>query len=285
MYNIVKLFRYVLFKTLPYNDDCDRIINYIKFVDDHRRLPKNTHSFNDYLFNIKNTNEILNPLRQFISDKYLVKEYVRSKLNEGYNVPTIAIFDNYEDLMNFDFPENCCIKPTHASQAVILRKNNEQIDLTQTKKWFDLNYYEISRERNYKYLKPRVIVEPLIFNSKDLMDYRIFCYEGKVRLICIDIGKYSSYQRVFYDSDWIKQDFSLHYPLYKGDLEKPKNLNEMLTIAEKLSVDFDFIRVDLYSDGINCLVGEITNCHAAASQRFVPPSSEKKASKIIFGDL
>lgn len=283
MYNIVKLFRHVLFKTLPYNDNCDRIINYIKFVDDHKRLPKNSHSFNDYLFKIKNTNEILNPLRQFISDKYFVKDYVRFKLSQDYNVPTIAVFDNYEDLIDFDFPENCCIKPTHASQAVILRENNEQIDLTQTKEWFDLNYYKISRERNYKYLKPRVIVEPLIFNSKDLMDYRIFCYKGKAKLICIDVGKYSSYKRVFYDSDWIKQDFSLHYPLYKGDLEKPENLNEMLTVAEKLSVDFDFIRVDLYSNGINCLVGEITNCHAAASQKFVPPSSEEKASKIIFG--
>ena len=284
MYSIIKVLRSALFKALPYNDSCDRIINYIQFVDDHKRLPKNRYFFNDYLFNIKNTNEILDPLRQFVSDKYLVKDYVRSKLNESYNVPTIAIFDNYEDLIDFDFPENCCIKPTHASQAVILRKNNEPINLAQTKDWFDLNFYKITRERNYKYLKPRVIVEPLIFESKDLMDYRLFCYEGKVKLICIDIGKYSNYQRVFYDSRWIKQDFSLHHPLYKGDLEKPENLNEMLTIAEKLSNDFDFIRVDLYSDGINCLVGEITNCHAAASQEFLPLSSEKKASKIIFGN-
>lgn len=284
MFNIIKLFRFALARSLPYNDSCDSLINYIKFLDDHKRLPRNTLSFNDYLFNIKNTNEILNPLRHFISDKYFVKDYVRSKLNEDYNVPTIAVFDNYEDLINFNFPENCCIKPTHASQAVILRKNNESIDLTQTKDWFELNYYKISRERNYKYLKPRVIVEPLIFDSKDLMDYRLFCYEGKVKLICIDIGKYSSYQRVFYDSNWIKQEFSLHYPLYEGCIKKPENLNEMLTIAEKLSSDFDFIRVDLYSDGKKCLVGEITNCHAAASQKFVPLNSEDKASKIIFGD-
>lgn len=284
MYSLIRICRYALNKALPYNDTSDRLLNYIKFIDDHDRLPKKRYYFNDYLFSIKNTDEILNPLRQFISDKYFVKDYVRSKLSEEYNVPTIAIFDNYEDLVKFDFPENCCIKPTHASQAVILRKNNEPIDLTQTKDWFDLNYYKVSRERNYKYLKPRVIVEPLIFDSKDLMDYRIFCYEGQVKLICVDIGKYSGYKRVFYDSNWIKQEFSLHYPLYEGYLEKPENLNEMLGIAEKLSTDFDFIRVDLYSDGKKCLVGEITNCHAAASQKFVPLSSEEKASKIIFGD-
>ena len=284
MYSLIRICRYALNKALPYNDESDRLLNYIKFIDYHDRFPKKRYYFNDYLFSIKNTDEILNPLRQFISDKYFVKDYVRSKLSEDYSVPTIAIFDNYEDLIKFDFPEDCCIKPTHASQAVILRTNNEPIDLTQTKDWFDLNYYKVSRERNYKYLKPRVIVEPLIFDSKDLMDYRIFCYKGQVKLICVDIGKYSGYKRVFYDSNWIKQDFSLHYPLYEGSIKEPENLNEMIFIAEKLSSDFDLIRVDLYSDGKKCLVGELTNCHAAASQKFIPLSSEEKASKIIFGD-
>lgn len=166
MYSLTKICRYALNKVLPYNDTSDRILNYIKFIDDHNRFPKKKYYFNDYLFNIKNTEEILDPLRQFVSDKYLVKEYVRSKLNEKYNVPTTAIFDNYEDLIKFDFPESCCIKPTQASQTVILRKNNESIDLTQTKKWFDLDYYKVSRERNYKYLKPKVIVEPLSSEKK-----------------------------------------------------------------------------------------------------------------------
>ena len=129
-----------------------------------------------------------------------------------------------------------------------------------------------------------MIVEPLIFNSTDLMDYRIFCFNGKAKLICIDVGKFTGYQRVFYTKDWVKQDFSLKYPLFDGELEKPKNLEEMIVIAEKLSSELDFVRVDLYSDGENCLVGEITNCHAAASQSFVPLTAEEKASKIIFGD-
>ena len=58
----------------------------------------------------------------------------------------------------------------------------------------------------------------------------------------------------------------------------------MLKIAEKLSEDLNFVRVDLYSNGIECLVGEITNCYASASQTFVPLNSEEKASRIIFGE-
>lgn len=284
MYKLLSFMRSMLHRLLPYNDTADSLLNYISFLVSHKRLPKNRFYFNDYLFRIKNTKEMLNPIRQFVSDKYLVKDYVRSKVGEKYNVPTIAIFENYEDLKNFNFPADCCIKPTQASQAVILRKNNEPIDINVTEKWFDLNYYKSTRERNYKYLKPKVIVEPLIFNSVDLMDYRLFCYKGEVKLICIDVGKFTGYQRVFYTKDWVKQDFSLKYPLYNGDLIKPKNLDEMVMVAEKLSRELDFVRIDLYSNGQECLVGEITNCHAAATQNFVPLNAEEKASKIIFGD-
>ncbi|MFV5391010.1 ATP-grasp fold amidoligase family protein [Acinetobacter towneri] len=284
MYKVLSLLRSLLHRVLPYSDANDSFLNYIAFFIHHKRLPKDRYYFNDYLFKIKNTNEILNPIRQFVSDKYLVKDYVRAKVGEQYNVPTIAVFNSYQDLKDFDFPANCCIKPTQASQAVILRKNNEPINISEAEKWFELNYYKKTRERNYKYLKPKVIVEPLIFNSTDLMDYRIYCFKGKAKLICLDVGKFTGYQRVFYTIDWVKQDFSLKYPLYEGELEKPKNLDEMIIVAEKLSSELDFVRIDLYSDGESCLVGEITNCHAAASQNFVPLSAEKKASEIIFGE-
>lgn len=284
MYFIILKLRAILHRVLPYNDFCDFIVNYLYFLGVHKRKPSKLFYFNDVLYRIKNTDEILNPIRQFISDKYLVKDYVRAKVGEKYNVPTIAVFNSFEELRAFEFPENCCIKPTQASQAVILRKDNEKIDIEQTQFWFDLNYYKRTRERNYKYLVPKVIVEPLVFNSTDLIDYRFFCYKGKVKLVCIDIGKFSGYQRVFYSKDWQKQDFSLKYPLYEGEIKKPDNLEEMVMVAQKLSQELNFVRVDLYSNGRECFVGEITNCHAAASQSFVPVSAEVKASRIIFGE-
>lgn len=284
MIHWLKKIRFLLHKILPFNDYFDKFLNYIDFFWSHKRFPKDRFLFNDVLFKIKNTDEILNPIRQFISDKYLVKDYVRAKVGEKYNVPTLAIFYSYEEIKNYNFPENCCIKPTQASQAVILRRNNEEINIEKTAEWFNLNYYKKTRERNYKYLVPKVIVEPLIFNSTDLMDYRLYCYQGQVKLICIDVGKFSGYQRIFYTKEWKKQDFSLKYPLYEGEIPRPENLDEMIIVAEKLSQELDFVRVDLYSNGIECLVGEITNCHAAASQSFVPISAEKKASKIIFGE-
>ena len=41
------------------------------------------------------------------------------------------------------------------------------------------NYYNRSREANYKMLKPKVIVEELIFNDENIKDYKFFCYNLK----------------------------------------------------------------------------------------------------------
>jgi hypothetical protein len=100
----------------------------------------------------------------------------------------------------------------------------------------------------------------------------------------LDIGKYSSYQRVFYTVDWVKLDFSLAYPLFEGDLRKPERLNDMISVAQRLAEDFNFVRIDFYASGDRFYVGEITNGHASGSQRFIPLESERIASEILFGE-
>ena len=107
--------------------------------------------------------------------------------------------------------------------------------------------------------------------------------KGKVKLIMVDREAKHSLQikqRIFFDLKWNEQTFKLGYN--KETVPKPSNLEQMISIAEKLSSDFDFIRVDIFSNGTKCFVGEITNIHANASQKFIPTSDEKIVSKIIF---
>jgi hypothetical protein len=58
----------------------------------------------------------------------------------------------------------------------------------------------------------------------------------------------------------------------------------MIQVAERLAKYFQFIRIDLYSDGNQCLVGEITNCHGNANRVFYPAEGEIVASKLIFSE-
>mgnify|MGYP000120846137 CR=1 FL=1 len=64
------------------------------------------------------------------------------------------------------------------------------------------------------------------------------------------------------------------YPL-SAPQDKPKNYLEMLAVAAKLAKHFDgLIRIDLYSNGDDIKLGEITNCHGSARERILPAGKE-----------
>ncbi|MEG3192850.1 ATP-grasp fold amidoligase family protein [Lysobacter sp. D1-1-M9] len=269
-------------RAVPRGRSGDRVLALLKFVATHRRLPSKKLSFSDELYRIK-VEKLSDPLRTFVSDKEYLKIYVTAEVGANYAVPTVAVLRSPREVYEYSFPEFCCIKPTHASGKVLFRQHGESLDLDEIASWFDYDYYRVSREANYEKLQRKVIVEPLIFNGVDITDYRFFCYGGEPRLITLDIGKYSGYMRAFFDAEWNEQNFSLHYPQAPRGTPRPANLEEMLVVARKLSSGFDFVRVDIYSNGVSCLVGEITNCHASVRQRFSSPDAEELASRIIFG--
>ncbi len=277
-----KLYR-LLLRLIPENRLGDHFVALITFVRAHRRLPTNKLLFNDVLYKIKTSDEIIDPLRVFVSDKEFVKLFVRAVAGDQFNVPTIKVLHTIEEVKDYQFPPDCCIKPTHLSGKVILRRRNSPIDFEEIKLWFNNSFYHVNREANYKTLKPKVIVEPLIFNSDNLSDFKIFCYMGKPKLIQMDVDRRVEHTRKIFDLEWNEMPFSLGYLRSQRLLEKPKNLDTMLSVASSLSSHFNFVRIDLYSNSKECLVGEITNCHGNAGESFIPKSGEEIASNMIFG--
>lgn len=261
----------------------NNFVSFVNFIRVHRRLPTRKPFFNDVLYSIKTSDEITDPLRVFVSDKEFVKLYVKAVAGDQFNVPTIQVLHTIEEAKNYQFPPDCCIKPTHMSGKVILRRHNSPISYEEIDGWFTSTYYHKTREANYKSLKHKVIVEPLVFDNDNLCDYKIFCNNGSPKLIQVDFDRYIDHTRKLYDPDWNEMPFSFLYPLSSHQLEKPKNLDKMLTVASSLSRNFSFVRVDIYSNGDECFVGEITNCPENATGIFIPKSAEIIASKMIFG--
>lgn len=292
---------YGLFLTcIPENRLGDKLYSFIKFFQLHRRLPGSKLLFNDVLYSIKTSNEIMDPLRVFVSDKELVKLFVTSVVGEQYNVPTIKILHSIEEVKAYAFPSDCCVKPTHLSGTVILRKQGGPVEIEKIERWLKESYYRANREANYKTLKRKVIVEPLIFGSDNLDDYKVFCYNGIPKLIQVDMDRHINHTESFFDTEWNLMPFSIHYPRSKRHTEKPKNLDKMLAVASALGSYFNFVRIDLYSNGEDCLVGEITNCPGGATgfmtklysnglEHFAGENgnyqAEIMASNIIFGNF
>src|SRR5262245_54324656 len=268
---------------LPYTRFFDNLYHRLLFLKKHHRFPKDQLLWNDVWFRIKTSDEIENPLCVFVSDKENVKDYVRQVVGDEFNVPTLAVLRSPAEVDAFDFPAECCIKPTQASAQVILRRGGAPVDRERIKRWFAINYYDVGRERNYRRLKPKVIVEPLIFGDTNVEDFKIFCFNGEPRIIQVDVDRYIDHTRKYFDTGWNELDFSIIYPRAAGAFARPANLDVMLDVARRLSAQFSFVRIDLYSDDHQVLVGEITNCSENAGGFFVPSSAEQAASRLMFG--
>ena len=255
-----------------------------QFVRAHRRLPrKSGGGLNDALFHIKTSREMLDPLRAFVSDKAHVKQYVSEKVGDAHNVPTIAVLQSYEEAREFSYPADCVIKPTHMSGEIIFRRSGSAVDLEKVRSWFDRDFYCVTREVNYRHLRPRVIVEPYIFGRDAVEDYKVFCLHGQPFIVQVDFNRHTRHSQNLYTTDWNMLPFAMSSPIGPGR-SRPSNLDEVISIAAKLSDEFNLIRIDLYTDEQTILVGEITNCHQAGRGRFVPAVGERIMSRILFGE-
>ena len=160
---------------------------------------------------------------------------------------------------------------------------NQALDRKLLKNWFEIDYYKGSREQNYKYLRPKVIVEE--FFSEDghtaPSDYKIFCFNGVPKFIQVDSDRHTHHSRNFYDTSWNLLPFTLIYPRKLEIDHRPVQLDNMLDIATKLSRPFSFIRVDMYTDDSEVKVGELTNCPESANSKVTPSTAEFTLGRLF----
>lgn len=283
MRNILRAFLDLIVACMPKSRFGDYLVAIISFFRVHKRLPNQRSGLmNDVLFYIKTSVEIDTPLRGFTSDKEYIKLFIKSVAGEEFNVNTIAVLRSPEEVNEFNFPARCCIKPTHMSGHFIIRKQNEDIPLSEIKNWFKMNHYESGRERNYKYLEPKVIVEPLVFDSENVDDYKFFCSGGSAKMVQVDFDRKTNHTRKFFDREWNDLNFTIIYPRSDRSVERPECYSEMVIVCEKLAAYFRFVRIDLYTNGSQFFVGEITHCPDSARGIFIPRESERLASSILF---
>ncbi len=255
-----------------------------QFLRAHRRLPRMSGGgLNDALFHVKTSSEMLDPLRAFVSDKARVKQYVREKVGDAHNVPTIAVLRSYEEARAFSYPAECVIKPTHMSGEIIFRRSGSAVDLGKVRSWFDKDFYCVTREANYRHLRPGVIVEPYVFGRDAVEDFKVFCLHGRPFIVQVDFDRHTHHTQNLYTTDWKLLPFAMSSPIGPGR-SRPANLDELIAVAARLSEAFNLIRIDLYTDEQTILVGEITNCHQAGRGRFIPAMGERIMSRILFGE-
>lgn len=214
-------------------------------------------------------------------DKYAVKEYVTQKIGEEYIIPTLGVWDKFDDIIFDDLPNEFVLKCTHDSGGVVICKDKFNLNIHQARKKLSRslrrNYFYDSREWPYKNVIPRIIAEKYIVDESgmELKDYKIFCFDGKPKLIQVDFDRFHWHRRNLYTTDWKYIEASIKYPNDPSvQIPCPKRLDKMLEIAETLSMGIPHVRVDLYSVNEKIYFGELTLHHGSGMEKFDPKSLE-----------
>jgi len=101
-------------------------------------------------------------------------------------------------------------------------------------------------------------------------DYKVFCFNGEPHYIQVDVDRFGHHRRVFFDTAWQRQPFSILHEIYEGDVPQPLHLPAMLQAARTLAQDIPFVRVDFYALP-KLVFGEMTFYPENATGIFDPP--------------
>ncbi|MGD9611365.1 MAG: ATP-grasp fold amidoligase family protein [Kiritimatiellia bacterium] len=228
------------------------------------------------------------PLQRVAADKYAVRAHVAAKIGEGYLIPLIRKYDRAEDIRFSELPAAFVLKTNHGSgQNWIVRdqaREDERQVVRQFREWLAVGHYATSREWPYQGMKPAIVAEELLLdeNGRIPSDYKFHCFGGKVATIQVDLDRETAHRRNFYDLDWqllpfIWTEWEGGKPAWPNGraVARPAGLEEMVRVAEALSADFPYARIDLFHCGGKVYFGEITFYHGGAFERFDPPETDR----------
>lgn len=205
------------------------------------------------------------PKYTVFADKYSVREYIANTIGEKYLVPLIGVYRKPDEIPWSELPDRFVLKCNHASGTNIICRNKRELDIRLAKKkldgWLKKNAYWGGREWCYKNIESCIICEEFIEtqdgNTPD--DYKFMCFNGVPRLIQVHHDRYGDHTLDYYTPEWKKADLHrIDADTSAKNAEKPEKLDEMLLIAERLSKDMYYARIDLYYVNGSIYFGEIT---------------------------
>ena len=231
-----------------------------------------------------------NPEYTKMVDKYEAKKYVGNTIGKEFTIPTIGIYNRFDDIYFESLPTQFVIKCTHDSGGLVIVKDKTKLDIKSArkkiKKSLKRNYYYCGREWPYKNVKPRIIIEKYMANDKqkELVDYKFFCFNGDPKFLYVSEGlsDHSTAKISFADMNYKKTEFyRKDYKPFDKLPEKPINFEKMKELAKKLAKDIPFIRVDFYEIEGKVYFGELTFYPCSGFLPFEPEKWDRKLGDML----
>lgn len=224
-----------------------------------------------------------------MADKYLMRDYIAKTIGEEYLIPLLGVWDDPEQIDFEKLPEKFVLKCNHNSgMGMCICKDKAKLDIDKVKeelrKGLKQDYYLTAREWPYKDIPRKIVAESFLTDESgvELKDYKIFCFNGRAEYVEVDFNRHIQHKLNPYDFDWTPLNFCDESKNdYSANIPKPERLEDMRRIAEQLSADCPFLRVDFYSVYDRIYIGELTFYPGSGYIQFEPKSTDLKYGEML----
>ena len=226
-------------------------------------------------------------------NKISAKEYVANIIGEKYIIPTLGIWEHFDEINFDDLPSQFVLKTNNGggNSGVVVCKDkttlNKEVAKRRLEKSLKSSIYKNCREWPYRNIIPRIFAETYMednseFNEGGLTDYKFTCFNGKADNVMVCCNRQSGDTKFyFFDQKWnllpLNKRGKETNPNFK--LPKPNCMDEMFDIAGKQSERIPFLRVDLYFVNNRPYFGETTFFPTSGFDQNILPETE-----ILFGN-
>ena len=220
----------------------------------------------------------ITPLMRDCTDKVKVRDYVAEKIGSEYLKPALQIVRNEElevrsnnSISNFsmltpnlfdkiDFeklPDSFVIKCNHGCKWHFIIKNKEEylknkrlVDITRRNitGWLEQEFWIWGGfELNYREIKPKILIEPLLRDEINTVprEIEVYCFNSQPKIF-VNVKYKHKREICYYDENFNFIDLLLH-PDGNNEIIK-ENADDLLyrgsDLSSRLSKDFPFVRVD-----------------------------------------
>lgn len=214
-------------------------------------------------------------------DKNEVRNYVKNKIGESYLIPQYGYVRKLkvEDLEKL--PNSFVLKTTNGSGTNYIVEDKSSENLQEIVDYLNflstIKYGYIWGEFLYNSIKPGIVIEKLLTDDEGNIpdDLKCFCFKDKDgirrKVLYVERVIGDERYRIMFDENWNTVDYGCSFGKLDIELQKPFNSEEILNVIDKLSEDFDFVRVDLFVLKNKIYFGELTFIPTAGFLTFDDP--------------
>ena len=240
---------------------------------------KHISTFNE-IINVRKLSK--NPLYSKCADKKSVQAYVEKKIGKDYLIPQYLYKKNISINDLESLPNAFVLKTTSGSGFNIVIKDKSKVDLKniceKMNSYVKIKYGYLWGEFYYNQINNHIISEKLL-TENEVYDYKIHCFRDNKnnlrQIIEVLWGPKSNRHKCMYDTNWQPLKYYFSIPPSKHTFKKPKQLSKLLELSDKLSEDFNYVRVDFYIINEKIYFGELTFVPAAGFGKFNPPKYDQ----------